>query len=215
MKRNFLNLKFERLLPQWRQIVVDYFNKLNKIRSGSAVSRVFRHAFEHKHSKRFLGSNLAILMLASSFVPSVSSFNGDLVEFNVYAAEEASLSTNVTVRKPLKHLYINQGYHYFHPGIDYDGVIGEPVYPIMDGFVERVERSPYAYGNSIVVNHRNGYVSRYAHLSKINVFINQEIDVFTVIGDVGSTGRSTGAHLHIEVLENGRNINPLSIIPRE
>lgn len=195
--------------------ITSYLEGLKQIRSGSVFSRIFRHMFEHKHAKRFLGSNLALLMVASSFVPTVSSFNPDLVELNVYEVNETQITTNITVRKPLKHLFINQGYHFFHLGVDFEGKTGERVYPIMAGTVERVERSNYAYGNSVVIDHNNGFKSRYAHLSKINVFINQEIDAFYALGEVGSTGQSSGDHLHLEIFENGRNVNPLNVIPRD
>lgn len=216
MSRKTKSLSLNRLFvsPQWRKGLRDYIDSLQNVRVGSPVSRFFRHVFEHKHSKKFLGSNLAILMLASSFVPAnVSSFNSDQIELNVYESTQTDIFTNITVRKPLNRLKINQGYHFFHPGIDFDGDKGDPIYSIMDGVVVKIERSPYAYGNSIVVDHQNGYTSRYAHLSKIDAFLNQKIDVYTKIGEVGSTGRSTGDHLHLEVYENGRNINPLSLIP--
>lgn len=191
-----------------------YYKELQTIRSGSKLSRVLRHIFEHKNAKRIFGSNLALMMLASSFVPSVSTlYPQDSVQ-NVYEAHEVLLTTDITIRQPLETIQVNQGYSFFHPAIDYEGDTGDPIYPIMSGRIQTVEYSYYAYGNSIVIDHQNGYFSRYAHLSKINVDQGDIVNTFTVIGAVGSTGRSTGDHLHLEVNYEGNNINPLSILPK-
>ncbi len=68
------------------------------------------------------------------------------------------------------------------------------------------------YGNRIVVTHNNGYDTLYAHLSAIDVHVGQVVPQGTAIGVMGSTGRSTGVHLHFEVLKNGVNINPMSVL---
>lgn len=68
------------------------------------------------------------------------------------------------------------------------------------------------YGNRIVVTHNNGYVTLYAHLSAIDVHVGQVVPQGTAIGVMGSTGRSTGVHLHFEVLKDGVNINPMTVL---
>ena len=68
------------------------------------------------------------------------------------------------------------------------------------------------YGNRIVVTHNNGYVTLYAHLSTIDVQVGQVVPQGTAIGVMGSTGRSTGVHLHFEVLKDGVNINPMTVL---
>ncbi|MFC5543029.1 M23 family metallopeptidase [Ureibacillus sp. FSL K6-3587] len=68
------------------------------------------------------------------------------------------------------------------------------------------------YGNKIVVNHNNGYQTLYAHLSEIKVSVGQVVPQGAVIGIMGSTGNSTGVHLHFEVLKNGSLINPLTVL---
>ncbi|WP_318616556.1 peptidoglycan DD-metalloendopeptidase family protein [Sporosarcina sp. YIM B06819] len=69
-----------------------------------------------------------------------------------------------------------------------------------------------AYGNRIVITHNNGYETLYAHLSSIDVKVGQTVPQGTAIGIMGSTGRSTGVHLHFEVMKSGANINPMSVL---
>lgn len=69
-----------------------------------------------------------------------------------------------------------------------------------------------AYGNRIEINHNNGYKTLYAHLSSINVSVGQTVSQGSKIGVMGSTGRSTGVHLHFEVTKNGSLVNPLSLL---
>ncbi|NMB28139.1 MAG: M23 family metallopeptidase, partial [Tissierellia bacterium] len=69
-----------------------------------------------------------------------------------------------------------------------------------------------AYGNLVEINHGNGYITRYAHCSTINVKKGAKVYKGQVIAKVGNTGRSTGSHLHFEVLKNGSNKNPGSYV---
>jgi len=69
-----------------------------------------------------------------------------------------------------------------------------------------------SYGNKIVINHNNGYTTLYGHLSQINVSVGQVVQQGTVIGIMGSTGVSTGTHLHFEVEQNGTLVNPLTVL---
>lgn len=68
------------------------------------------------------------------------------------------------------------------------------------------------YGNKIVINHNNGYETVYAHLSQIDVTVGQVVAQGSSIGIMGSTGNSTGTHLHFEVHQNGSVVNPLSYL---
>ena len=70
----------------------------------------------------------------------------------------------------------------------------------------------YGYGNRIEIDHGNGYLTRYAHLSSIYVSVGQKVAKGDVIGMMGSTGRSSGIHLHIEVRKDGTALNPLSLL---
>ncbi len=99
----------------------------------------------------------------------------------------------------------------FHQGLDIATGKGQAVYATANG---TVDSAAYAgeYGNLIVVRHDFGLATRYGHLSKFNVKPGQSVKRGDIIGFVGSTGRSTGAHLHYEVLANGKLINPLPLL---
>jgi murein DD-endopeptidase MepM/ murein hydrolase activator NlpD len=99
-----------------------------------------------------------------------------------------------------------------HTGIDISGHIGDPVYATGDGVVESAGWSG-DYGNMVVINHNNvGFVTRYAHLSAFSVRPGEHVAKGQVIGQIGSTGRSTGSHLHYELLVHGQLTNPLSLL---
>jgi murein DD-endopeptidase MepM/ murein hydrolase activator NlpD len=99
----------------------------------------------------------------------------------------------------------------YHQGIDISTDRGQPVYATADGTVASAGRAG-EYGNLIVLRHAFGLSTRYGHLSRFNVGVGQSIKRGDVIGYVGSTGRSTGSHLHYEILVNGRLINPLQLL---
>ncbi len=99
----------------------------------------------------------------------------------------------------------------FHQGLDISTEKGQPVFATADGSVEAASYSG-DYGNLIVLKHAFGLVTRYGHLSSFTVKPGQQVTRGDVIGYVGSTGRSTGAHLHYEILANGKLINPLQLL---
>ena len=96
----------------------------------------------------------------------------------------------------------------FHEGVDLAARTGMDIATTSDGVVERVIKSKNGYGNRIVIDHGYGYKTVYAHLSSFNVKRNQVVKRGDIIGYVGNTGRSTGPHLHYEVLVNNRPTNP-------
>ncbi|WP_010252555.1 M23 family metallopeptidase [Myroides injenensis] len=98
----------------------------------------------------------------------------------------------------------------FHAGMDFSADIGTPVYASGDGKVTRANNELSGYGNLIEINHGYGYETRYAHLSKYNVKQGQSVKRGDIIGFVGSSGRSSGPHLHYEVHYLGNVVNPLN-----
>lgn len=99
----------------------------------------------------------------------------------------------------------------YHQGIDISTEKGQPVYATADGMVEGASYTG-DYGNLIVLKHGFGLTTRYGHLSSFAATPGQSVKRGDVIGYVGSTGRSTGSHLHYEILANGKLINPLQLL---
>jgi len=97
----------------------------------------------------------------------------------------------------------------FHEGVDIAANIGSKVYSTAQGRVVKILYSKYGYGNRIVIKHAYGFETLYAHLDVIYVKINQKIKKNQLIGTVGSTGKSTGPHLHYEIRRYNELHNPL------
>ena len=101
--------------------------------------------------------------------------------------------------------------HRMHEGLDFAGARGTPIHATAAG---RVVRAGWfsGYGKTVDVDHGNGYVTRYAHLSSVDVKVGQRVSRQERVGGMGTTGRSTGVHLHYEVLRNGKPVNPMTYI---
>lgn len=98
-----------------------------------------------------------------------------------------------------------------HKGIDFAGKMGGPVIAVAKGVVTYAGKR-YNYGNLVEIAHGNGYTTRYAHNSKILVSVGDTVEKGFQIAEIGSSGRSTGPHVHFEVIKNGREINPVRFI---
>ena len=99
----------------------------------------------------------------------------------------------------------------FHQGLDISTDKGQPVFATADGEVELASYNG-DYGNLIQIKHGFGLTTRYGHLSAFNVKPGQHVSRGDIIGYVGSTGRATGAHVHYEILANGKLLNPLQLL---
>lgn len=161
-----------------------------------------------------IGINLALLVLGMGILgplPIMADNTGGPMSL-LATLPEISVSTHETTQIPLKKYHISQGFWALHSGIDMASDTGEPIRAIMPGVVSKVEKNWFGYGNMVMVKHSDEYESLYAHMSKTLVSVGQIVDNGTVLGLVGSTGRSTGPHLHLEVYENGKIINPAIIL---
>jgi len=101
----------------------------------------------------------------------------------------------------------------FHAGIDIANDIGTPVYATADGIISETNRKS-DYGNFILINHGNSLRTRYAHLYKILVKEGERVEKGQIIGLMGSTGRSTGSHLHYEVIKGKQELSPYSYLTK-
>ena len=127
-----------------------------------------------------------------------------------------SIMQNTPFGKPIA-ASINSGFGYrqdpfthksaFHSGLDFDANNKQPVVATALGEVEHAGWYK-SYGKTVIIKHENGYKTLYGHLSTIKVKKGQQVATGQLIGLAGSTGRSTGPHLHYEILKNGKAINP-------
>ena len=95
-----------------------------------------------------------------------------------------------------------------HTGVDLAMNVGSPVYVTGDGVVEKVEFDFFGYGNSVTINHGFGYETKYAHLNSVNVIEGMKVKRGDCIAESGQSGRSSGPHLHYEVIYKGQKVNP-------
>lgn len=105
------------------------------------------------------------------------------------------------------------GHQAFHRGVDFAGTAGTEVVAVAAGVVTVASRRP-GYGTMVEISHGDGYVTRYAHNQTNLVAVGQTVTRGQPIALMGSTGRSTGPHVHFEVVRNGRQVNPLTFVGR-
>jgi murein DD-endopeptidase MepM/ murein hydrolase activator NlpD len=96
-----------------------------------------------------------------------------------------------------------------HKGLDFSAPRGTKIYATGNGVIKKVKRSRWGYGTHVVIDHGYGYTTLYGHMSRASVKQGQRVKRGQQIGLVGSTGKSTGPHLHYEVAKNGVQVNPI------
>lgn len=120
---------------------------------------------------------------------------------------------------PVKTKTVNSNFGYRssrrHQGVDLKGAMGDTIYASFDGKVRMSKYNRHGYGFYVIIRHKNGIETLYAHLSRFLVKENEFVKGGQPIGLVGSTGRSTGPHLHYEIRYMGRAINPRKLIDFE
>ena len=141
-----------------------------------------------------------------------SSYSGIAVIKDIVSADKPIASGNKMVWPTQGHR-ITQYFSWKHNGVDIGNKIGTPIYAADSGTVE-ISQGGYngGYGNTILINHGGGKKTRYGHASKLLVKKGEKVEKGQLIALMGSTGRSTGPHLHFEVIINGSRYNPLNYI---
>lgn len=170
-----------------------------------------------KASQVAVGMNLIIPGAKLPDVPRVvktpvPARQAEAARYTAPASDQAQSSGTGSFNWPLSGM-ITQGYSGYHPGIDIHTPAGRPVYAADAGTVTLVSWMQTSYGYHVIIDHGNGVETLYAHLSAIGVEVGQAVGKGDEIGKVGSTGRSTGPHLHFEVRENGSRRNPFNYLP--
>lgn len=102
----------------------------------------------------------------------------------------------------------------WHAGVDFAGKLGSNIIAVASGVVTWSDKR-YGYGRMIEINHGNGYKTRYAHCQTLNVKVGDVVRKGDIIAAMGSSGRSTGPHVHFEVYKNGRTVDPAAYIHRK
>lgn len=157
-----------------------------------------------------VGMDLMIPGGVKPILPTAS--RGASINYNIEAPPGTLAATGVFL-KPLDRSHITQGYWDTHRAIDYSSRTGAPIKSLDNGTVAYATYGwNYGYGNTVVVDHGNGFTSLYAHLSTVYVRQGQAVRQGEVLGTLGSTGNSTGPHLHLELRLHGVNVNPLGYI---
>jgi len=131
---------------------------------------------------------------------------------NIVAPSTPAQISSSKLQWPAASYYITQYYSWRHTGLDIGDKTGKPVYAAEDGIVTKAGWNNGGYGYYIMIDHGNGLQTLYGHHSKLYVSAGQRVTRGQVIGAIGSTGRSTGPHLHFEVRINGVRVNPLTYI---
>jgi len=175
------------------------------------LSRFSQKIFEFGRIKQILGVLVIIFVISLSILPpTIASAQVNIETGQIQTEPETAIvkEPNISVRLPLDEFTITQGYHFMHPGIDLATIKGAPVYAVMAGTVATVKYDSFAFGNHLIIDHGNGDKTLYAHLARIEVAEGEKVTNESIVGLVGSTGWSTGPHLHFQIWLKDKLVNP-------
>lgn len=134
--------------------------------------------------------------------------------------EEVELKPTVVAKispfefnRPVEIGYISQGFAFYHRANDIATSLGVNIHPLGNGTVEFAGYLADGKGNVVVIDHGNDLKSLYAHMGRINVGVGNAVTKDATIGTVGLTGRTTGPHVHLEIIDNGTMVDPSGILP--
>jgi murein DD-endopeptidase MepM/ murein hydrolase activator NlpD len=160
-----------------------------------SIDKYTRNAAALEERYRTLGERLSDRALVESLTPNIPPLRG-----------------YVTAGLGRREDPVNPSITDYHTGLDISAPYGSKVYAPADGTVI-FAGAREGYGNIVVIDHKFGITTRYGHLSKMGVQVGQRVSRYDIVGYVGTTGRTTGPHLHFEILRFNRPLNPLRYIP--
>ncbi len=174
------------------------------------------------------GVLIGVAVMAMAMAPAVSEPDIEVFELpelppvTAVAEPAGPLTRPMTFEEPVRGFAINSRFGMrrlggepgarMHKGVDIAAPQGTAVYSAAEGEILRIGRQPEGYGNFIEMRHPNGMTTMYAHLSRIDVASGDRVLAGERIGLVGSTGYSTGPHLHFEVRRGGTQVNPSRVV---
>ncbi len=184
-------------------------------RGSNHLSLWLRKHIENLPLRQLLGLNLAgLAFFAAVVMPGASDvFSNVEVLFETQETVVNVVPTHSQFQWPLSRFSISQRFYVAHPGMDLTAPQGTAIFPVAVGRVTMTNDFSWGFGNHLLIEHDKGIASLYAHLSKVEVKEGQEVTKATRLGAVGSTGWSTGNHLHLEVYQDGMPINPTEVLP--
>lgn len=188
-------------------------------RSGFSDADRYADLFGYMNSSVVVSAARKLDVIASQLYNQSVSYDS----LFVMARNKTAMLTHIPAIFPLKEMeikYISSYFGYrpdpiykvekFHSGMDFSAALGTEAYSTGDGVVAEVENGHWGYGNMVTIDHGFGYKTRYAHLQKAAVRRGQKVKRGQVIGYIGNTGKTTGVHLHYEVLKNDVQVDPIN-----
>ena len=218
-----------RLSPVYKDTIAtlnSFSSAKEQIEGKDIIAPTFNGLFIPQNPKNEWEKLLHKKYLTEGKIDSARTFKIDGKLFYFFEGERFDKTTaffflDTNMFSPLKSHVLTSDYGYrvspisgkwkFHAGIDLAAPEGNEVYACKSGTVKQTGFSRI-YGNYVILQHYNGMTSLYAHLSKILVEENQKINGGALIAKVGSTGASTGPHLHFELSENGKSTDPAKVL---
>ena len=192
---------------------------VNTRRSGFVTPNRYDNLYGYVNSNQVVSAARKLDIIASQLYHQSVSYD-ELFEL---ARNKSDMLAHIPAIFPLKVTeikYISSYFGYrpdpiykiekFHSGIDFSAQMGTEAYASGDGVVYDVENGHWGYGNMVTIDHGFGYKTRYAHLQKSAVRKGQKVKRGQLIGYIGNTGKTTGVHLHYEVLKNDVQIDPIN-----
>jgi len=151
----------------------------------------------------------------------IDSLSNELDSLKIIHSGLCEAINNLPLKSPLKTVIVDDKYGWrrdpftkkgrFHAGLDFKGSYKDTVYTPANGIVKKANWNA-GYGRCVVIQHADGYQTLYAHLSRIFVVVGDSVEVKEPIGKIGSSGRSTGSHLHYEIIRNGKKLDPCGFL---
>lgn len=212
------------------------FKKLQRLEAHEAVrlGLMFTHAqIKMRPRARMIGKFIVFLTLIYAITAPVASYlemrRADVVigghkilvaqTLDSKPADEVGIDQEISAHKsPFEFYkpvdgYISQGFSAYHKANDIAAPYGAPVHPIGEGKVTFAGMVYEGHGKMVIVDHGDGLKSTYSHMAKIEVGVGNQVNGKTEIGTVGLTGRTTGPHVHMEIIDNETYVDPSGILP--
>ena len=222
----FYTPKMYRILRDNRETVIRYRILQDRIRTAQQRVDEIRHRDNYVYRSLFSTDTLSIPGVWQPYLESVS-FD-ELQQFSknkeqlsaavpaIWPIDRSALHNNHIGAFSARRMHPVLGYIRPHTGIDFGCDRGTPVYATGDAVVEIASANGFngGYGKQVLLNHEFGYKTRYAHLNEVLVKPGERVTRGQVIARTGNTGRSTGPHLHYEVIHKGVPVNPINYFNR-